>query len=293
MRAAKRRILSRNERGTLSASPIRPNLLSKSLSDSKSHRESTLSGRWNQLLCKCDHRPWALPERRWSMTMCWRDLLFMHWPLSPDTLSHLVPPGLTIDTYDGAAWLGVVPFRMTDIGWRGLGPMPWVSSFAELNVRTYVKQGGKAGVWFFSLDAASRLAVETARAWLHLPYFNASIDLVQRDDGWLHYQCERRDRRAPLARFCGRYRAIDAPWLANPGTLEHWLTERYCFFAADKRGRLSRTDVHHHPWPLQRAEAIVDDNAVTNVANLALPASAPLLHFARQLDVIAWRPVGV
>jgi uncharacterized protein YqjF (DUF2071 family) len=246
--------------------------------------------RWNQLLNKLDHRPWAIPERAWSLTMCWRDLLFMHWPLPPHILARQLPPGLSLDTFDGAAWIGVVPFRMTDIGLRPIGTMP-VSSFAELNVRTYVKHGDRSGVWFLSLDAASRLAVETARTWFHLPYFHASIRLQQRDDGWTEYACRRLDRRGRQALFHGRYRPVDSPRQAKSGTLDHWLTERYCFFAVDGRGRLSRTDVHHHPWPLQSAEAIVETNSMAHASDVALPASAPLLHFAMELDVIAWTPV--
>jgi len=137
-----------------------------------------MASRWDDLLERTDLRPWPVPARRWSITMCWRDLLFMHWRLPPELIAALVPPELELDTFDGAAWIGVVPFRMTDVGLRHLGRMPWVSSFAELNVRTYVKGGGKAGVWFFSLDAASRIAVRVARARFHLPYFDARMRCV-------------------------------------------------------------------------------------------------------------------
>jgi uncharacterized protein YqjF (DUF2071 family) len=224
------------------------------------------------------------------MTMSWHDLLFMHWPLPPRVVSALLPRGLEVDTFDGAAWVGVVPFRMTNVGMRGTPEMPGISSFAELNVRTYAKHGDKAGVWFLSLDAASRLAVAGARALFHLPYFHASIDFSAREDGWIGYRSNRSDRRSGPARFDGRYRPVGDPKTANAGTLEHWLTERYCLFAADRRGRLSRTDVHHAPWPLQPAEANVDTNTMPTPANITLPASPPLLHFARRLDVLAWMP---
>jgi uncharacterized protein YqjF (DUF2071 family) len=248
--------------------------------------------RWN-LLDKVDHRPWPVPARPWTMTMCWRDLLFMHWPILPRLVAALVPPGLEVDTFDGSAWIGVVPFRMTDIGLRRASHLPWVSSFAELNVRTYVRRGGKSGVWFFSLDAASRLAVEAARAWFHLPYFRASIRFDEHADGFIAYESTRTDRRGNPSSFRARYRPTADPCAATIGTLDHWLTERYCFFAVDSRGRLSRSDVHHHPWPLQRAEAVVEINSMAQASSVSLPPTPPLLHFARKLDVVGWTPERV
>jgi len=248
--------------------------------------------RWNPLLDDVDHRPWPVPDRPWRMTMCWRDLLFMHWPFPPRLVAALVPPSLELDTFDGSAWIGVVPFRMTDIGVRHLPRLPWVSAFAELNVRTYVKHGGKSGVWFFSLDAASLLAVEAARAAFHLPYFQASMQAEERA-GTIHYATSRTDRRGNPAQFRARYRPTAEPFRARAGTIDHWFTERYCFFVTDAHGRVSRTDVHHHPWPLQPAEADVDDNTMAHASSLALPATAPLLHFAKELDVIGWSPVRV
>jgi uncharacterized protein YqjF (DUF2071 family) len=248
----------------------------------------SLDPRFDRLLDEVDHRPWPVPERAWSMTMCWRDLLFMHWPVPPRLMAALIPPGLELDTFDEAAWIGVVPFHMTDVGLRHMPGLPWVSEFAELNVRTYVKRGGKSGVWFFSLDAASKLAVETARAWFHLPYFHASIRVEPQGDGWIEYDSTRTDRRGNPAQFRARYRPTADPRRAAAGTLDHWLTERYCFFAVDARGRLSRSDVHHHPWPLQPAQAVVETNTMAQASSVALPPTPPLLHFAKRLDVIGW-----
>jgi uncharacterized protein YqjF (DUF2071 family) len=245
--------------------------------------------RWNRLLDEVGHRPWPVPDRAWGMTMCWRDLLFMHWPLPPRLVGALLPPGLELDTFDGAAWVGVVPFRMTDVGLRGMPRLPWVSAFDELNVRTYVKRAGKSGVWFFSLDAASRLAVEAARARFHLPYFHATIEVEHRDAS-IHYACSRTDRRGNPALFRARYRPTGEPHRAPSGTIDHWLTERYCFFAVDTRGRITRTDVHHRPWPLQPAEAEVETNTMAQASSLGLPPMPPILHFAKELDVIGWTP---
>jgi uncharacterized protein len=117
-----------------------------------------------------DHRPWPLPEQRWAMAMRWYDLLFAHWPVKPDVLQPLVPGGLRLDTFDGWAWLGVVPFRMEGVRPRYVPERPFAFAFPELNVRTYVTAAGRSGVWFFSLDATSRLAVRAARWWYGLPY---------------------------------------------------------------------------------------------------------------------------
>jgi uncharacterized protein YqjF (DUF2071 family) len=243
--------------------------------------------RWGRILDRVAHRPWPLPSRPWAMTMCWRDLLFMHWPLARERIAHLVPPGLEIDTFEGAAWIGVVPFRMTDIGLRLMTPLPVGSAFAELNVRTYVKRGDESGVWFLSLDAASRLAVEVARAHFHLPYFHAAIRCHE-EDGWFRYENVRRDRRGARAIYRGRYRPI--PGSLYAGELDRFLTERYCFFARSRAGILYRTDVHHAPWPLERAEAVVDANTMAEAAGVPLPEAPPMLHFASKLDVIAWTP---
>jgi uncharacterized protein YqjF (DUF2071 family) len=215
----------------------------------------------------------------------------MHWPIPRDVIANVVPRGLEVDTFDGAAWIGVVPFRMTDIGLRRLTPLPWVSAFAEINVRTYVKKGGRSGVWFLSLDAASRVAVEVARARFRLPYFRAAIRCEESSNGWIAYDSERRDGRGATAIYRARYRPRGDAIRAAPGTLDHFLTERYCFFAHNGAGSLDRTDVHHEPWPLERAEAVVGANTMAEASGIGLPDEAAILHFAKKIDVIGWTPV--
>ncbi|MCK6513638.1 DUF2071 domain-containing protein [Myxococcota bacterium] len=126
---------------------------------------------WSDLLNRSEHRPYPLPDRAWHMTMSWLDLLFAHWSFPAEVIRDLLPPNITLDTYEGRAWVGVVPFRMANVGPRGLNWLPGVSAFPELNVRTYVVHEGKPGVWFFSLDAANMLAVQAARLGFHLPYY--------------------------------------------------------------------------------------------------------------------------
>ena len=234
------------------------------------------------------HRPWPLPAGPWVMAQSWHDLLFAHWPVEAAALRPLVPSDLQIDTFDGRAWLAVVPFRMSGVRLRGIPPVPWLSAFPELNVRTYVTGGEKPGVWFFSLDAGNPLAVAIARAWFHLPYFKARMSCEDRE-GWIHYHSERTHRGAPVGLLQARYRPVAEVVSAQPGTLEHFLTERYCLYTTDGRGRIIRGDIHHQPWPLQRAEAEFARNSMTESLAISL-TSPPLLHFARRQDVVVWPP---
>jgi hypothetical protein len=222
------------------------------------------------------------------MAQVWADLLFAHWEVEAGSLRKLIPAGLELDTFEGAAFVGVVPFRMSGVRMRGLPPLPGLSAFPELNVRSYVTDGSKPGVWFFSLDAANAPAVATARRTFHLPYYNASMS-CRRAGGWIEYESRRIHRGAPKAAFRGRYRPAGAV-AAVP--LDRWLTERYCLYAADGRGRLRRAEVHHARWPLESAEAEIDENTMAAPLGLALEGR-PRLLFARRLEVVVWTPVPV
>jgi uncharacterized protein YqjF (DUF2071 family) len=221
------------------------------------------------------------------MAMTWHDLLFAHWPVAAAALRPLVPAALEVDTFDGAAWIGVVPFRMSGVRVRGTPALPGPGAFAELNVRTYVKGGTKPGVWFFSLDAASRVAVRAARRWFHLPYFDASMSCAADGDDVV-YRSRRTHAGAPPAEFAARYGPSGPESRATPGSLDRWLTERYCLYAADPGGTLLRGEIHHAPWPLQAAHAEIDVNSMADAAGVLLPAVPPRLLFARRLDVIGW-----
>lgn len=229
------------------------------------------------------HRPWPLPSGSWVMAQTWHDLLFAHWPLGFAALRALVPAQLPLDALDGQCWIGVVPFHMSGIHARGLPPLPGLSRFPELNVRTYVTLDGKPGVYFFSLDAASLPAVWGARALYCLPYFHARMS-AQPDGDDIRYDSRRRKARAE---FRGRYRPRGDVRLRNRGSLEHWLSERYCLYTVHA-GRVFRAEIHHQSWPLQDAEAEIEVNTVAAASGVVLPPSAPLLHFARRLDVLVW-----
>jgi uncharacterized protein YqjF (DUF2071 family) len=221
------------------------------------------------------------------MAMRWHDLLFMHWPVRPAVLRPLIPAALTLDTFEGWAWLGVVPFRMTGVRPRCLPACSCLSAFPEINVRTYVTTPGRSGVWFFSLDAASRLAVRAARFWYGLPYYDARMRVAQEGEA-VHYHSTRTHRRAAVATFEASYTPSGAVSHTGPGTLEHWLTARYCLYAVDRHGRVGYGDIHHAPWPLQDASAELRSNTMAVPLHVELPRTQPVLHFARYLEVVAW-----
>ena len=226
-----------------------------------------------------------MPAGPWVMRQTWHDLLFAHWPLDEDVLRRRIPAGLQLDTYEGQAWLGVVPFHMTNVTPRGVPALPWLSAFPELNVRTYVRLGGKPGVYFFSLDATNPLAVWTAWTLFHLPYYTAAMTVAV-SGGRVHYASNRRF--GTQARFSAEYWPISEPRTPTPGSLEAFLTERYCLYAEDSASRLHRLEIHHPPWPLQSAAARIDQNTMAAAAGLPLPASTPLLHYSKRQDMVGW-----
>jgi uncharacterized protein YqjF (DUF2071 family) len=217
------------------------------------------------------------------MKQTWHDLLLAHWPLSTAVMRPLVPSQLTLDTFDNQRWVGVVPFHMSGIRARGLPPLPGLSHFPELNVRTYVTHSGRPGVYFFSLDAAKLPAVWAAHTFYHLPYFHA--DMSSRDiGGSIQYaSC----RRQSPAEFRGQYRPTAEVRLREKGSLEHWLTERYCLYTTH-REQVLRGEIHHQQWPLQDATAQFETNTVAAAAGIELPASSASLLFARRLEVLIW-----
>jgi uncharacterized protein len=232
------------------------------------------------------HRPWPLPGGPWIMTQSWHDLLFAHWPVEAPLLRARVPSSLPLDLYDGQAWIGVIPFRMTNVAPRGVPALPWVSTFAELNVRTYVTVDGKPGIYFFSLDASNALAVSTARTLFSLPYYSAAMEVGSKE-GWIEYR-SRRKADHPSAEFAGRYRPCGPAQEPQPGTLEHFLTERYCLYTLDSGARVYRLEIHHRPWPLQPAELALTVNTMADAAGILLPPTPPLLHFSKRQDMVAW-----
>lgn len=260
----------------------------------------------NAALRATEHRPWPMPARSWTMAQVWHDLLFAHWPIEAARMRELVPSELDLDLFDDRAWLGLVPFRMSGVRLRGTPALPWLSAFPELNLRTYVRCRGVRGVWFFALEAANPIAVEVARRWFHLPYFHARMRCerepaeqatpsgvparprsADEDRSIVSYASSRTHRGAPPAELVARYGPSGPVELARDGSLEHWLTERYCLYTLDDRRRVLRGDIQHAPWPLQPARADFDRSTLPGAFGFE-PRGAPHLHFARRLDVVVW-----
>jgi uncharacterized protein len=246
-----------------------------------------------RILEETTHRPWPMPDGPWIMSQTWHNLLFAHWRIDVQLLVSKVPHPLQLDLFDQEAWLGVVPFRMTNVAPRGVPSLPWVSAFPELNVRTYVRFEDKPGVYFFSLDAGNPLAVVAARTLFHLPYYLAAMQ-VEEGSETIHYNSERTggslsraESRAAPAKLTATYRPVGAVFQPKPGSLEHFLTERYCLYTVDG-GRPYRLEIHHPPWPLQVAEADIAANTMPEAAGLVTPSMKPLLHFVKRQDVVVW-----
>jgi uncharacterized protein len=225
-----------------------------------------------------EHRPWPLPDEPWVQAQTWLDVAFLHWRVDEPALRRLVPPSVTLDTFDGAAWLGITPFVISGFRLRGLPPLPRLSTFPELNVRTYVTHDDRPGIWFFTLDAASGLAVEAAKRFYRLPYHRARMRVERRDDV-VYYESARAG-----ATFGARYRGTGSLFRAERGSLEWFLTERYRLYTEDG-GRLYGAEIHHPPWDLQRGEAQLDLNTI---APLKLPDEPPHVLFSPRLDVVGW-----
>lgn len=236
-----------------------------------------------------DHRPWDLPSGPWIMTQQWHDLLFAHWQAPADAIRKLLPKALELDTYDGQAWISIVPFTMSGVRLRGTPSHRWLSCFPELNVRSYVQAGGKAGVWFFSLDAANAVAVAIARRWFHLPYFRSQMNSrVTAQD--VAYSSRRADRRGGNEQLEVSYSPNGSSFECQPGTLQYFLTERYCLYAQRPDGALLRSEIHHAPWSLQEARATFATNTMTRGFGIDTSAPPLLLHFSQLQKVIVWPP---
>jgi uncharacterized protein YqjF (DUF2071 family) len=254
-----------------------------------SHVRAMKSMNIKEILQTVHHRPFPLPEGPWVMTQIWHRLLFAHWPLAPEVLRPFVPPELPLDTFEGQCWVSITPFSMTHVRPRGLPPVPRISQFPELNVRTYVILQDIPGVYFFSLDADNAIAVALARFMAYLPYFRAQMT-ARLINGTVYYCSHRTDAGSPPADFVAAYSPISPIAHAQPNTLDYWLVERYCLYSVSRQRHLFRLPIHHRPWPLQKAQAELTINTMASASHLPLPATTPLLHYAHRQEVLVWPP---
>lgn len=229
-----------------------------------------------------EHRECPLPHGPWVMTQKWDHLLFMHLPVSKEVMKKQIPEDLEVDTFDGEAWITIIPFKISDMRLRKMPPIPFLRSFLELNVRTYVRRNGLPGVYFFSLDADKLLAVLGARI-ATLPYFYAKMKMKKRADTF-HYSTTRRG--SSDAFFKGSYHPISESYFPEKGSLTYWLLERYYLWSY-KGGALFRGDIHHSQWEIHDAEAAIMKQDMIPF----LPENVhekPLLHYASSKRVLFW-----
>ena len=245
-----------------------------------------------EILAVHEHRPFPLPKAPWIMYQDWHDLLFAHWALPAAVVRAVVPRELPLDLWQGQAYVGLVPFVIRNLRPRGVPPLPLISHFAEINVRTYVTVDDKPGVYFFSLDAANVSAVLGARLFFGLPYFKAKFR-IESEGERIRYESRRTVRPKP-AEFRATYRPVSdvRPWQPIHESLERFLSERYCLYNVIAE-HIYRTNIHHHPWPLQLAEAAIETNTMGDTIPLTLDGLPPLLHFSKAIAVVGWMPERV
>ncbi|AIE61245.1 YqjF family protein [Bacillus methanolicus] len=233
------------------------------------------------------HRPWPLPSKKWIMRQTWSNLLFAHWPVPPETLRPHIPPPLQIDTFNGYAWLGIVLFVLEGIYPRGLSYVSLVPPFPEINVRTYVQCNGKPGVYFMSLDAEHWITYTIAKKLFRLPYYSAQISF-QKKGQTFHCKSIRKGKTNTPIIFNGNYVPLSEVYFAKEGTLDHWLTERYCLYSTDNGANIYCGEIHHRPWPLQKAETEICTNTLFSPFHFDFTEVKPISHFSKGVDALIW-----
>ncbi|MBP3953276.1 YqjF family protein [Bacillus suaedae] len=243
------------------------------------------------ILERIEHRLFPYPKEPWIMAQTWKHLLFAHYRVEKAVLRELVPKCFEIDTYDGQAWISIVPFEMSGIHLHGLRELPAAPVFEELNVRTYITFGGKPGVYFFSLDANSALAVKFANITYGLPYLHAKMRKIVKAET-VEFFSERTDARAEKGIFSSEYRPISEEFTSTSGSIDYWLTERYLLYVVKGKG-IYEGNIHHCPWALQEAEAKFEINTVAESVGIPIEEKPDILTYSKKLDVLVWRPKKV
>lgn len=239
------------------------------------------------IMRKQDHRPWPMSSKPWIMRQTWKNVLFAHWPIPKEQLRPHIPSGLEMDTYDGSAWLGVIVLEIGGIYPRGLLSRSVVQRFPEVNLRTYVHYCGKPGVLFLSLDVENWASLNIAKRWYHLPYQKAKVSLQNERLVFRCHSMRNTMSNIPIV-FKGNYYPNSETFLSEKGSLTHWFTERYCLFSTNKKGNLFCGEIHHEPWPLQKARAEINSNTLATPFQINLNEVEPVLHFSKGIDTVFW-----
>lgn len=254
------------------------------------------------LLYSVEHRPWLPPDSQWLLSQSWNDVLFAHFAMDPPALRRLVPDALTLDLYDGAAWLTISASCTSHMRPSGIPPLPGISFFPQLNLCTCVTMQGKPGLFYFSVDAANLSAVWFARVFFRMQYWHAAIQISgatiqgrKPQKRSIHFRSSRLHGPAAangVAQFDVIYSPEGEPERARPGSLDEFLTERYCIYSWNRR-KYYRTEVHRQPWPLQRTSIEIRANSIAAPFGLALPIKPDLCHFSRSLKMLVWAPEAI
>ncbi|MFC4401746.1 YqjF family protein [Gracilibacillus xinjiangensis] len=237
---------------------------------------------YKEILHTTDHRDKQLPGGPWLMSQRWDHLLFIHLPVSKEVMKKHIPDGLELDTYEGTAWITILPFKLSKMHFRKIPPIPFLNTFLELNVRTYVKRNDTKGIYFFSLDADKFPAVLGARA-ATLPYVYAKMDMKQKGNTFYYYCRRKRSSKA----FKGSYRPISEPYYPERNSLSHWLLERY-FLWSKRNDSLYSVGIHHRPWKVQDVEVEIEEESILPDFAKDTIIGKPVFHYAYSRRVLFW-----
>lgn len=238
---------------------------------------------YENILDNTYHRNSPLPNGHWLMTQEWTDLLFIHVPVSREIISQLLPEELKIDSFNQQSWITIIPFKVSDMRFRQIPPLPYLHRYLELNVRTYVKREGIPGIYFFSLDADKLLPVLGARL-ATLPYFYARMKMKKIEES-CYFESDRRGK--TKAEFKGSYQPFSKQYSPSKGSLEHWLLERYYLFSK-RNGSIYKVGIHHNKWKVQDAKANVEMTSMLSFLPEDEVKEAAFMHYAKSKRVLFW-----
>lgn len=246
----------------------------------------------NRLQVKWDehHKGTDLPNLPWVMKQTWHDLLFAHYPVKLELLQKLVPPVIQLDSYNGSAWIGIVPFHVQNHRARLLPPIPGIDRFSQLNIRTYVTVNGKRGVYFIRVDMNHLIAGVLAKTFYYMPFQAATIKMKQNDQT-IHFNSQKNGQHQ--FEFQCKYKPITLPFYAAKGSFEQWLVERYSFYALNKKGEVVRSDILHDYWPLQLVEGEISNHSILLNVGIQVAKDEPILHYAKKMEALLWPVVRV
>lgn len=233
------------------------------------------------------HRPFPLPSKNWIMRQKWRNVLFLHWPIPVEKLRPHIPSSLQIDTFNGSAWLGIILFVLEGIFPFEIPSISLTPKFPEINVRTYVKYDGKPGIYFLSIDVMNWASLKIAKNWYHLPYHSSQI-FFQKEEQKFHCHSIRKGNENTPISFKGKYAPVSEVYFPKEGTLDHWLIERYCLYSSNNGINIYCGDIHHRPWPLQKAKIELVKNTLFTPFHFDLFEEKPIAHFSIGVDSLIW-----